>query len=312
MNRLTDLLERQKVVVLDGALATELENRGLSLADELWSARVLAEQPEAIEAVHYDYFCAGADVGISASYQASIPGFVQKGYSEAQAKELLARSIWLLGQARERFWKERGQDAGRAYPILAASVGPYGAYLADGSEYRGGYGLDEEALYAFHKERMQLLWEAGAELFACETIPSLSEARALARCMEQIEGATGYLCFSCKNEREICEGTPIAECAAALEEFDSILAVGVNCTPPQYVEQLIREIRAKSSKPVIVYPNSGEQYDASCKAWHGQAGKGSYDAWAAKWYEAGARLIGGCCRTTPADIAAIYRWSRAL
>ena len=193
-NRMEELLEKQKVVVLDGALATELENRGLSLADSLWSAKVLAEQPEEIEAVHYDYFCAGADIGISASYQASVPGFLSKGYTEQQAKEMIARSIALLKQARQRFWAESGEGSGRAYPILAASVGPYGAYLADGSEYRGEYGLGRQELYAFHRERMQDLWNAGAEIFACETIPSLEESKALAECMQEIPGAGGWIC----------------------------------------------------------------------------------------------------------------------
>lgn len=311
-NRLEELLEKQKLVVLDGALATELENRGLSLADSLWSAKILAERPEEIEAVHYDYFCAGADIGISASYQASIPGFLSKGYTEQQAKEMIARSITLLRRARERFWAEDGEKAGRAYPILAASIGPYGAYLADGSEYRGEYGLGQQELYAFHRERMQDLWDAGAEIFACETIPSLEEAKALAQCMQEIPGAGGWICFSCKNGQQICEGTPIAECAAQLERWDCIKAIGVNCTAPEYVEELIGQIRKSSNKPIVVYPNSGECYDAVCKTWHGAAESQGYEAWAKKWYAAGARIIGGCCRTTPKDIAAIHRWRCAL
>lgn len=310
-NRLKELLEKQETIVLDGALATELENRGLSINDSLWSAKILAERPEAIEAVHYDYFCAGADIGISASYQATIPGFLAKGYTRQQAKELIKQSVQLLANARERFWFQGGgMQSGRNYPLLAASVGPYGAYLADGSEYRGAYGLSEEALFLFHRERMQLLWKAGADLFACETIPSLVEAKALVRCMQEIPGANGWICFSCKNEMEICEGAPIAECAAQLEEAECISAIGVNCTAPEYVESLIREIRKVTDKPVAVYPNSGEQYDAAKKTWQGAAGLCSYAQWAKKWRAAGARLIGGCCRTTPEDIAEISAWSR--
>ena len=309
-NRLNELLGQQEIIVLDGALATELENRGLSINDALWSAKILAEKPEEIQAVHYDYFCAGADIGISASYQATIPGFLAKGYTEQQADELIKQSVRILAKARERFWQEKGRLSQRAYPILAASVGPYGAYLADGSEYRGNYGLSEEALFLFHRERMHILWEAGAEVFACETIPSLAEAKALARCMQEIPGANGWICFSCKNEKEICEGTPIAECAAQLEAAECISAIGVNCTAPEYVEGLIREIRSVTNKPVVVYPNSGEQYNAVEKSWHGTTGVCDYAHWAKTWYAAGARLIGGCCRTTPKDIAQISVWSR--
>ncbi len=309
-NRLNELLGQQEIIVLDGALATELENRGLSINDALWSAKILAEKPEEIQAVHYDYFCAGADIGISASYQATIPGFsCERVYRAASG-----RAHQTVGT---NFSKSPGAILARKRKAIPKSIpnsGRFGGAIRRVSGRRLGiswklWAFGGSALF-ISQERMHILWEAGAEVFACETIPSLAEAKALARCMQEIPGANGWICFSCKNEKEICEGTPIAECAAQLEAAECISAIGVNCTAPEYVEGLIREIRSVTNKPVVVYPNSGEQYNAVEKSWHGTTGVCDYAHWAKTWYAAGARLIGGCCRTTPKDIAQISVWSR--
>ena len=298
---LKERLEKQKVLVLDGALATELEARGCDINDTLWSAKVLMEQPELIRQVHYDYYAAGADIGISASYQATIPGFMRRGCSEAQARQLIRSSVQLLKEAAEDYWEQQGKRMGKMPPIVAASVGPYGAYLADGSEYRGNYSCSEQELIDFHRERMQLLEEAGADLFACETIPSLREARAILQAMEQRK-LTCWMSFSCRDAQHICEGTPIAECAEFLQEQDRVEAIGINCTAPEWIEGLIREVRRVSDKPIIVYGNSGEIYDPQAKVWKGAPCGMAYSAWAPRWYAAGANIIGGCCRTGPADI----------
>ncbi len=303
------VLASTKIMVLDGAMATELEAVGCDLNDKLWSAKVLAEQPELIKKVHIDYFEAGADCGISSSYQATIPGFMEKGYSKEEAEALLGRSIQLLKEAREEWWNEKGESAGRHYPVVSASVGPYGAFLADGSEYRGEYTIGKEELQEFHKRRMELLWKEEPDIFAIETVPCLEEAIALAELVEEMK-AECWISFSCKNEREISEGTKIAACAKALDEFSCVKAIGINCTAPEYVASLIQEIRKVSKKPVIVYPNSGEIYNPVTKTW-GEAKDGrTYQEFAREWIESGAKIVGGCCRTTPENIREICQLVR--
>ncbi|MCI1931157.1 MAG: homocysteine S-methyltransferase [Clostridia bacterium] len=305
MKNTFDNVYKNGKMVIDGALATQLEAMGCDLNDELWSAKILFENPELIKKVHINYFKAGADCGISASYQATVEGYMKRGFSEKEAEMLIRRSVDTLIDARKQWWQDEGKDSGRVYPLVAASVGPYGAYLADGSEYRGGYSITDAELKEFHKKRMEILWDEGAEILAVETIPSLREALACAQICEEI-GAECWISFSCKNSTEICEGTKIAECAKALETFDCVKAVGLNCTAPHFVEGLIIEIKGVSKKPVIVYPNSGEEYNPVTKTWHGGKGGMTYGMWAEKWYKAGATLIGGCCRTTPENIREVY------
>ena len=301
-----DFLQAQPVLVLDGALATELEQRGADLNDPLWSARLLIEQPGLIRQLHLDYFLAGADVATTASYQASFEGFARRGLDAAAAAELMRTSVRLATEARDAFWAEPGHRVGRRRPLVAASVGPYGAMLADGSEYRGHYALDEAALMAFHRPRLQVLATAGADLLACETLPCLAEARALARLLaEEFPTTPAWISFSCRDAQHNSQGERLADCAAALEDFPQVLAIGLNCTAPQHVDALIAELRAHTTKPVVVYPNSGEQYDAVHKRWLGCAHDQAFAEQAAGWARGGARLIGGCCRTSPADIRAL-------
>lgn len=299
------VLKKTGIMIADGAMATELEAMGCNLNDELWSAKVLAEQPELIKKVHLSYFEAGADCGMTASYQATIEGYVKKGYSIEEAEELIKRAVRLLIEARDEWWNAIGKAEGRVYPLVAAAVGPYGAFLADGSEYRGGYTISTDELKAFHKKRLELLWAAGAEVFSVETIPSLGEAVAVAE-LTQAMNAECWISFSCKNETEISEGTKIAECGKELNKFECVKAIGINCTAPHFVESLIKEVKSATDKPIIVYPNSGEHYDPVTKTWHGNADGKTYGDWAMDWKNAGASIIGGCCRTTPEDIKAVY------
>lgn len=308
MDILAELLGREKLVVVDGAMATELEARGCNINDSLWSAKVLAEQPELIAQVHYDYYAAGADIGISASYQATVPGFMQKGFTREESERLVKSSMELLLEARARFRKDHPE---RERLVAAAGIGPYGAYLADGSEYTGNYGTDKQVVSDFHRERMELLAEAGAELFACETQPCLWEAEALLEIAKTL-GIPCWVTFSCKDGAHICDGTPIRECAERLEKEELVKAIGVNCTHPAHISGLIREIRSSSGKPVIVYPNKGEKYDPVRKVWHGAADGKRFGDWAKEWHAAGAQLIGGCCRTAPADIAEIAALRKTL
>ena len=312
MNRIEQFLQDHKVLILDGAMATELESKGLDLNDALWSAKVLAEQPDVIEQVHYEYFQAGADCAMTASYQATIDGFLKKGYSLAQAEKFITDSVAIAVKARDRFWQDTDNRNGRPYPLIVAAVGPYGAYLADGSEYRGDYVISEQELMDFHRRRMQLLLEAGADILACETVPCLFEAQAMAKAVGEFEGALCWISFSCNSEATICDGTSIAVCAAAMDVFPQVAAIGINCTPPHLLPSLIRAVRTASHKPIAVYPNSGEISDPVTKTWRGTSEEGGFALAAQAWYQAGARLIGGCCRTTPADIAQVYGWVKDL
>lgn len=310
MNPIEKILKDFEVIILDGALATELERRGCNINDSLWSAKVLAENPDIIEKVHYDYFSAGADCAITSSYQATIEGFTKRGYSESEAIDLIQRSVQIAKKARDDFWKSEANKERRPQPIVAASVGPYGAYLADGSEYRGDYKITEKELIDFHRPRMRELIEAGADILACETIPCLLEAEAIVKLLREFPGVYCWISFSAKNALQISDGTLISECAKFLDGYEQVAAVGINCTPPQYISSLIDEIKRNSKKPVVVYPNSGEEYDADTKSWHGHSSSEGYGCSAKGWHKHGASLIGGCCRTSPEDIKEIAGWSR--
>lgn len=304
MNPIAALLQKQPLLILDGALATELEQRGADLNDPLWSARVLLEAPDLIRQVHLDYFRAGADVATTASYQASVDGFMRRGLSREQSLNLMRLSVQLAQQARAEFWREN-RNPNRPHPLVAGSVGPYGAYLADGSEYRGDYALSEHQLMDFHRPRMAALIEAGADLLACETIPCLSEARALARLLGEFPGTGAWFSFSARDSAHTCHGEPVAECAAFLDGIPQAVAVGINCSAPQHLPGLIRAMTGATRKPIVVYPNSGEVYDAATNTWRGETFCDAYGRQAAGWHADGARLIGGCCRTTPEHIRAV-------
>lgn len=305
-------LARRALVILDGALATELEARGADLHDALWSAKLLIERPELVRAVHLDYFRAGADVATTATYQATFEGFARRGIDEHGARRLMREAVSLARAAREEFWADPSAQVGRDRPLIAASVGPYGAMLGDGSEYRGGYALGDAELAAFHRRRLETLADAGADLLAIETIPSLREALVLAELLGEYPGTVAWLSFSCRDGAHTAEGQPIAAAVAALEPYAQIVAVGVNCTAPGFMVPLLEHMRAATAKPLLVYPNSGEIYDAHAKVWNGQPAGMTWARAASLWNQAGARLIGGCCRTGPAEIRALRDWSANL
>ncbi|HRW50767.1 MAG TPA: homocysteine S-methyltransferase [Caldilinea sp.] len=302
---LQEILERQGVVIIDGALATELERRGADLRDALWSARLLLDAPDLIRGVHLDYLRAGADVLITASYQASYAGFARRGLDAAAVDDLFRRSVTLAADARDEFWAAAANRTGRVRPLVAASVGPYGAFLADGSEYRGDYGLSVAELMAWHRPRMAVLAAAGADLFALETIPCLAEVEALAALLAEFPHMQAWLACSCRDGAALSSGEPMAAAARLAAQTGQIVAVGVNCTAPRYVEDLLAAARGGTAKPLLCYPNSGEAWDAAARCWVEGSGVTGFAEPARRWVAAGARLIGGCCRTTPADIAVI-------
>ncbi len=308
---LANLLAARTVIILDGALATELERRGADLNDALWSAKMLIERPQMIRAVHLEYFEAGADVATTATYQASFEGFGRRGIGEAAAAALMREAVALAVAARQEFWADPSNRVGRRRPLVAASIGPYGAMLADGSEYRGGYAASDAALIGFHRPRLEVLARSGADLLACETIPGLREALILARLLGEFPDVSAWMSFSCRDDAHTSEGDPVGECAARLREFPQIAAIGVNCTAPAHIASLLRRMRARTSRPLVAYPNGGGDYDAVNKRWLGGCGA-PLAALAPGWYAAGARLIGGCCRTTPGDIGALRGWAGTL
>ena len=310
MNPIEDILEKYPVAIVDGALATELERRGCDLNDALWSAKVLMEQPELIHQVHLDYFYAGADLAITASYQATVEGFARRGLKRNDALDLMKKSVQIAQSARDEFWADENNRKNRIRPLIAASVGSYGAFLADGSEYRGDYGLTEQELIEFHRPRVEALIASGADLLACETIPCLIEAQALVKLLGEFPNTFAWFCFSAKDDEHICDGEKISDCAKWLDQFPQAAAIGINCTSPLYIPSLIREIKKNTDKPVIVYPNSGEIYDPVANTWHGETSCDAFGEQSKEWFENGAVIIGGCCRTTPDHIREVRNWAR--
>lgn len=274
---------RSRVLVLDGGLGTLLESRGNDLSSALWSARLLRDEPDEVRSAHAEFFAAGADVVITSSYQLSFGGPIDDDEVEA----LLARSVQLAREAGDGF--------------VAASVGPYGAARADGSEYRGDYGMDAGALASWHRRRLRVLAEAGADVLAVETIPCIEEVEALAAELEGL-GIPAWISLSAAStafaDSPRAE-TLLAEALQVAASVPSVVAVGVNCCPPERVASALD--LAPDGIDLVAYPNSGESWDADARRWRGSPG--IPPARAQEWIADGARLIGGCCRTSPADIA---------
>lgn len=246
-------------------------------------------------------------LGITCSYQASIPGLTENGYSLEEAENLIRSAVKIFCEAREEWWEEEGREVGREWPLCLGAAGPYGAYLADGSEYRGNYGITDEELKEFHKRRVELLHEAGADIILFETVPSLKEAQIEAQIAEEY-GYDYWISFSCLNENIICEGTPIAECAKTFAKgHPHLKMIGINCTKPEYITGLIKNIRENCEIPIAVYPNSGEEYDAVKKIWFGKQSALSFEEYAYSYMEAGASAVGGCCTTVAKHVEEVVR-----
>lgn len=302
--------------MLDGGLSTELETEGLALDDPLWTARVLLDRPDAIRRAHRRFLEAGAEVVTAATYQASFPGFAAAGLTEADAERALRRGVRLAVEARGGFVAARGSAVGRRRPLVAVSVGPYGAFLADGSEYWGDYGVSDAALAGFHRRRLFVLADearrAGAELLAVETIPSAPEAVVLADLLAEVGAAdaapAAWMSFSCRDGTRLGDGSPVAATVRTVTARAPLAAVGVNCTAPEHLSSLIREIRSATDLPVVAYPNGGGRWDATTKTWAPGA-PDDLPSLAPQWRASGAAAIGGCCQV---DAAGLHRIRRAL
>jgi homocysteine S-methyltransferase len=282
-------------VVLDGGLSSALEEQGVDLGGALWTARLLGEEPQRLAQVHRRYFLAGARVATTASYQASVEGLVAAGYDAATARRLITLSVTLALEVREELADTRPGL------LVAASVGPYGAFLADGSEYTGRYGVSPARLRDFHAPRLELLAEAGPDLIAVETIPDTDEAEVLVSLLDDLDLPT-WFSYSVRGATTNA-GQPLAEAYAVLAGRRSIIAAGVNCSEQADVLGAVREAVATTGLPAVAYPNRGGSWDSEAKAW--VYGDPLDLDLVETWLAAGARFIGGCCGTGPSDIAAM-------
>ncbi len=301
-----DLLSRRRV--LDGGFASELEARGIDVSGPLWSAAAIANAPEMVQAVHRSYLKAGADILLTASYQVSAMGFAFAGLAgtaaEAAAMEAgaLRRAVGLAAVART--------EAQRPEVLLAASLGPYGAALANGAEFTGDYGFASEyeefrALVRFHEPRIAALAETEADLLAFETLPSLQEARAIVAALRLFPAIGAWLSFTCRDDGHVAHGEPLGEIARLLDREPQVLAVGVNCIAPTLVLPLLGELRAATGKPLVVYPNSGEGWDAGRRCWLPAAEQAPFSELVRSWFAAGAQIVGGCCRIGPREVRTV-------
>lgn len=291
----------QKVLLLDGGLASHLETLGENIDHALWSARCLECNPGIIARAHGDYFAAGANVAITASYQAHFDGFRQLNVDEGAALQLMRRSVGLA--------REHCAACGGVPRLVAGSVGAYGASLHNGAEYTGDYpDMDVEKLKEWHRPRAEALIAAGCDVLACETIPCLLEARALVLLLGELQHPA-WLTFSCNSSSLVCSGEKLEACILATRESPFVVGVGVNCTPPEHVADLI-QVCTGAKRPeqhVVVYPNAGGDWDGEVHEWRGGLGSGAsrFAQLAAEWAALGADCIGGCCRTTPETISAL-------
>jgi homocysteine S-methyltransferase len=290
----------REVTVLDGGLSTALEELGADLGSELWTARLLADAPELVAAAHRAYFATGAQVAIAASYQASVPGLVAAGFGEHEAARLIASSVRIAQQVRDEM-ASGAQDAGRPPLLVAASIGPYGAVLADGSEYRGRYGLTAGQLRDFHAPRLELLAASEPDLFAVETIPDVDEARVLVPLLDEI-GIPAWFSYSVREGRTNA-GQSLTEAYDAVAGSRSLIAAGVNCSRPEDVLAAVQAGARATGLPGVAYPNRGGRWDAGTRTWQGSSGLDL--GLVRSWVDAGARYVGGCCGTGPADVAAL-------
>ena len=295
-------------LVIDGGISNELEALGCDLNHDLWTSRLLDSDEEAIRQVHLNYMRAGAQCVASASYQASIPGLMNHGYSHEEARSLIQKSISLVSEARTTFYEEN--DNHHEVNIVG-SIGPYGAYLADGSEYKGNYGLTHDQLNDFHEERLQLFIESDADIIAFETIPDYTEAQVIAQLSQNISKPS-WISFSCKDDHHISDGTPLSECGQLFRSHPSVFAIGANCIPPDYVPGVLNTLKENvGNKKIIIYPNSGGHYDSNGKKWYANDEKFALKNHADEWINLGADILGGCCKIGAEEIGELKEYLNA-
>ncbi|HFH8543546.1 TPA: homocysteine S-methyltransferase [Streptococcus agalactiae] len=307
MGRFKELLESKKALILHGALGTELESRGCDVSGKLWSDKYLIEDPAAIQTIHEDYIRAGADIVTTSTYQATLQGLAQVGVSESQAEDLIRLTVQLAKAVREQVWKSltKEEKSERIYPLISGDVGPYAAFLADGSEYTGLYDIYKEGLKNFHRHRIELLLDEGVDLLALETIPNAQEAEALIELLvEDFPQVEAYMSFTSQDGKTISDGSAVVGLAKAIDVSPQVVALGINCSSPSLVADFLQAIAEQTDKPLVTYPNSGEIYDGASQSWQSSRDHShTLLENTSDWQKLGAPVVGGCCRTRPADIA---------
>lgn len=289
-------------VLLDGGLGTELERRGHTQLGKLWSAALVRTNPAAIREIHREYMDAGAKIITTATYQAALPTLRSIGLHRAEAEDFLRDAVALATRERDRFVH---RHAGHYRPLVAASVGPYGASLANGAEYTGDYDVSDRQLVSFHVERLRILAETEADVIACETIPSLREARVLLQLLQALPHRWAWMSLICRDATHLADGSSLCEVLKLTQDVPNLCAVGINCIAPRYGERSIEILQRNATAPVLVYPNASNDWSPSARRAPEAADPESFAQEARKWLRAGAQIIGGCCRTTPAHIRAL-------
>jgi len=311
MNHIERILKEFPFAVIDGGLATELEKAGHNLKDRLWSAKILAENPAAILDVHRSYIEAGADCIITASYQATVKGFISAGYSKSDAVRLIRLSVQLANDAVQQVM-ESCPDDNRPVPFVASSAGCYGAFLADGSEYSGNYKLSLSEYKDFHRARVDILAEAGSDFIAFETFPNIDEGLAVSELMMEYPDIHYWIVFTAADEKHISHGELFSDCVKELNGKRNLAGIGINCSRPEYISPLLGVVNSIAKQPLVVYPNSGERFDIGCTCWTDESSKADFSLLTEEWFSHGARVIGGCCRTGPEDIRKISLYRKRL
>lgn len=288
-------------VVLDGAMSTPLEKLGADTNNDLWTAKALIDNEELVYEVHKMYFEAGADLIITDTYQANVQAFEKVGYSEKEARNLIKKAVKIAQKARDDYENRTGK-----HNYIAGTIGPYGAYLANGSEYRGDYELSAEEYQQFHLPRIEELVNAGVDILAIETQPKLDEVLAILELLkEKYPQQKVYVSYTLSDDDTISDGTPLPRAIHALEDYSQVIAVGINCVKLELVEPALKNMKEITDKHLIVYPNSSAVYDPKSKTWSQPKTSTTFEELIPNWYEAGARIIGGCCTTGPKEIKAV-------
>ena len=286
-------LNAGRTVILDGGLGTELERRGHQNLGRLWSSALVKTNPSALREVHRDFLAAGADVIATATYQASMPTLIECGHDRQSAAQVLRAAVQLAIEER---------DAHASTALVAASIGPFGAHLADGSEYTGGYQLSADDLYAFQSERWHILAESPADVLACETMPSMADVRAVVRLLHETPSRWAWISLMCRDATHLADGTPLTDVFAILNDTPNLAAVGANCIPPRLAPEIMETFRAFTSLPVMVYPNASNAWDMKMGQKLDELSAPEFAAESTSWKTHGAQIIGGCCKTTPEHV----------
>ena len=316
MGTFKGLLENQDVLILHGALGTELEALGYDISGKLWSAKYLLEKPSIIQEIHETYIASGADLVTTSSYQATLPGLQEAGLTEVEAKAAIAQTVALAKAARDKAWQSlsEAEKSKRPYPLISGDVGPYAAYLANGSEYTGDYGkISKEELKDFHRPRIAILIDQGVDLLALETIPNALEAAALVELLaEEFPQVEAYISFTIQESSSISDGTSLEAMVELVDTSKQILALGINCSSPLLFDAALEKLASLTNKYLVTYPNSGEVYDGQTQTWRPKdvTAKDLVEH-SQDWHEQfQVKILGGCCRTRPNDIKSLYQTFR--